>query len=64
MVSLNQRLDTELLETRASEFVIYVDDIGEDIYDYPKEATEYQDSLYIRAPIVTVMVMIMEDNLS
>lgn len=55
MVTLNQRLDTELLLLVAYEFGYIVNIIGEDIYDYPKEETSSQDSLYIRAPIVTVM---------
>lgn len=55
MVSLNQRLDIELLSVVAYEFGYIVYDIGEDIKNFPKETTDSQDSLYIRAPIVTVM---------
>lgn len=53
MVNLNQRLESELLSLVAYEFGYIVDIIGEDIY--PKENTSTTDSLYIRAPIVTVM---------
>lgn len=55
MVTLNQRLDTELLSLVAYEFGYIVEIIGEDIVDYPKEDTSSQGNLYIRDPIVTVM---------
>lgn len=47
MVSLNQRLDPELLSLVAYKFGYIVDIIGED--------PSYQDNLYTRAPIVAVM---------
>lgn len=52
MVTLNQRLDTELLSLVAYEFGYIVDFIGEDIYDF--DSTK-EDSLLTRVPIVTVM---------
>lgn len=53
MVTLNQRLDPELLTLVAYEFGYIVDFIGEDIYE--KEESKDKDSLLPRAPIVTVM---------
>lgn len=54
IVSLNQRLDTELLTLIAYEFGYIIDFIEEDIYSYSKEEST-KESLLPRAPIVTVM---------
>lgn len=53
MVTLNQRLDSDLLTLIAYEFGYIIDFIGEDVYDFTKEDTS--SSLCHRAPIVTIM---------
>jgi translation initiation factor IF-2 len=52
-VTLNQRLDPDLITLIAYEFGYIVDFIGEDLYE--KEDSKDKDSLSQRAPIVTVM---------
>lgn len=55
MVTLNQRLDPDLLTLVAYEFGYIVDFIGEDVYDTTKKETSSQENLCHRAPIVTIM---------
>lgn len=54
-ITLNQRLDKDLLTLIAFEFGYIIDFIGEDVYGTSKEEKNSKDSLSPRAPIITVM---------
>lgn len=55
MVTLNQRLDAEVLTLVADEFGYSVDFVGADIDESVQEQEDSEESLRVRAPIVTVM---------
>jgi len=56
MVSINQRLDAEVIELVAGEFGYEVEFIGvEDAEEEEEEIEEEEDTLQPRAPIVTIM---------
>ncbi|AID37499.1 translation initiation factor IF-2 [Candidatus Walczuchella monophlebidarum] len=55
MVTMNQRLDAEILPLVADEFGYSIDFVGEDIDKVMKEEEDPKESLHSRAPIITVM---------
>lgn len=55
MVTMNQRLDAEVLTLVADEFGYGVDFVGADVDELIQEKEDPQESLHQRAPIVTVM---------
>ena len=55
MVTLNQRLDAEVLTLVADEFGYSMDFVGTDIDESLQEEKDSKESLRIRSPIVTVM---------
>ena len=56
MVSINQRLDAEVIELVAGEFGYEVEFIGvEDAEEEEEEMRKNEDNLQPRAPIVTIM---------
>jgi translation initiation factor IF-2 len=56
MVSINQRLDAELIELMAGEFGFEVEFMGvDDVEEIEEEQTDAEENLSSRAPIVTIM---------
>lgn len=55
MVTMNQRLDAEILPLVADEFGYSIDFVGEDIDKVMKEEEDPKENLHSRAPIITVM---------